>query len=129
MTDTRAAGSPMAMRNTRLATVLATALAIGVPGWALADTVTGEIVDLSCYLSHPNTSVGASHRKCAQTCAKKGLPMGVLSEDGAVLLLLEDHANPKAYASAIEKAAETITIEGTKVTEGGLPGIVVEEIK
>jgi hypothetical protein len=55
--------------------------------------------------------------------------MGVLSEDGKVLLLLEDHGNPKAYADAIGKAAETVTIEGSKVTEGGMPGIVVESVQ
>lgn len=104
-----------------------TVLALG--GTAAAESVTGEVVDLSCYLSHPHTSVGASHRKCAETCAKKGLPMGLLSEDGSVLLLLEDHANPKAYAEAIGKAAETITIDGTKVTQGGMQGIVVEAIQ
>lgn len=104
-------------------------LLAGLAGPAAADSVTGEVVDLSCYLSHPHTSTGASHRKCAQTCAKKGLPMGVLSEDGKVLLLLEDHGNPKAYADAIGKAAETVTIEGTKVSEGGMPGIVVETVR
>jgi hypothetical protein len=104
------------------------AMALG-PAPAFAEAVIGEIVDLSCYLSHPHTSTGASHRKCAETCAKKGLPMGVLAEDGTVFLLLENHANPKAYAEAIGKAAETVTIEGEKVTEGGLSGIVVDSVK
>jgi len=96
---------------------------------ARADTVSGEVVDLSCYLSHPHTSTGSGHRKCAETCAKKGLPMGILTEDGSVLLLLEDHANPKAYSAAIGKAATTVTVEGRKVSEGGLPGLVVESVQ
>jgi hypothetical protein len=96
---------------------------------AAADTVTGEVVDLSCYLHRPATSHGTTHRKCAETCAKKGLPMGVLAEDGSVVLLLEDHANPTAYADAIAKAAQTITIDGTKVTQGGMTGVVVEAVK
>jgi hypothetical protein len=122
------AGTRESMRNSALGGALAVLLA-AMPISASADTVTGEVVDLSCYLTHPHTSVGASHRKCAETCAKKGLPMGVLSEDGKVLLLLEDHGNPKAYADAIGKAAETVTIEGSKVTEGGMPGIVVESVQ
>jgi len=118
------------MKNFIVAGALGALLIASVSGSTAADdTVTGEVIDLSCYLSHPHTSVGSSHRKCAQTCAKKGLPMGVLSEDGKVLLLIEDHGNPKAYANAIAKAAETITIEGTKVSEGGLPGIVVESVQ
>ncbi len=97
------------------------------PAWA--DEVTGEVIDMSCYLAHPNTSTGGSHRKCAETCAKKGLPMGLLTEDKQVYLLLEDHENPKVYAQALEQAAKTITVEGRKVTQGGVNGIVVESVK
>ena len=46
-----------------------------------------------------------------------------------VVLLLENHANPKAYADAIAKAADTITVEGEKVTQGGMTGVVVEAVK
>ena len=94
-----------------------------------ADTVTGEVVDLTCYMGHPETGHGAGHRKCAETCAKKGLPMGILTEDKQVFLLLQDHDNPKAYADALSKPAETVTVEGNKVTQGGLTGIVVETVK
>lgn len=94
-----------------------------------AGEVTGEVIDMSCYLAHPNTSTGNSHRKCAETCAKKGLPMGLLTEDKQVYLLLEDHENPKVYATALENAAKTITVEGRKVSQGGVNGIVVESVK
>ena len=94
-----------------------------------AEMISGEVVDLSCYLHHPGTSHGATHRKCAETCAKKGLPMGLLQEDGTVVLLLEDHGNPKAYADAIAKAADKITVDGDKVTQGGMTGVVVEAVK
>lgn len=117
------------MRNSIVATVVSLLVIVGVSAWAGDDAVTGEVVDLSCYLSHPATSTGSSHRKCAQMCAKHGLPMGILSEDGTVLLLIEDHSNPKAYADAIAKAAEKVTIDGHKVTQGGLSGIVVQAVK
>jgi hypothetical protein len=94
-----------------------------------ADSVTGEVIDLACYLAHPATSTGPSHKKCAQTCAKKGIPMGILTDDKTVYLLLEDHDNPKPYALAKDHAAEKITVEGNKVTQGGLNGIVVEDVK
>ena len=118
------------MRLIRITTVAAVLLTGGMLGGARADdTVTGEVVDLSCYLHHPETSKGASHKKCAETCAKKGLPMGLLTEDSQVILLLEDHENPKGYATALEGAAKTITVEGTKVNQGGMNGIVVESVK
>jgi hypothetical protein len=96
---------------------------------AAAESLSGEVVDLACYLPHPESGRGASHRKCAETCIKKGLPVGLLTEDKQVYLLLEDHENPKPYAQVKEKAAEKITVEGDKVTQGGVQGIVVEAVK
>ncbi|HJQ83564.1 MAG TPA: hypothetical protein VKA21_05775 [Candidatus Binatia bacterium] len=114
-----------------LTTILGAALLVCAtsPAVRAADTVTGEVVDLACYLPHPATGQGASHRKCAETCAKKGLPIGILTEDKQVYLLLEDHENPKPYAQVKEKAAEKVTVEGEKVAQGGLQGIVVEAVK
>jgi hypothetical protein len=102
-------------------------LAGGMPAWA-GEKITGEVIDMSCYLHHPETSTGAGHRKCAETCAKKGLPMGLLTGDKQVYLLLEDHDNPKAYAAALGKAAQQTTVEGDKVSVGGVQGVVVESV-
>src|SRR5262245_61985315 len=117
------------MRVIRMMALTAAMLGVGIPVARAADTVSGEVIDMSCYLHHPETSRGASHKKCAETCAKKGLPMGILTEDNQVFLLLEDHDNPKAYATALEGAAKTITVEGKKVAQGGVNGIVVESVK
>ena len=92
-------------------------------------TLTGEVVDLACYMPHPATSHGNGHRKCADTCLKKGMPMGLVTADKQVYLLLEDHDNPKPYGQLKEKAAETVSVEGTKVSEGGVQGFVVETLK
>ena len=96
---------------------------------ARAETVTGEVIDLSCSLSHPSTGQGRGHRKCSETCAKKGLPMGIVDKDEKVYLLLEDHDSPDPYHAALEKAAEEITVDGKVVTQGGMTGIVVESVK
>lgn len=96
---------------------------------AAADTFTGEIVDLACYLPHPATGKGASHKKCAETCLKKGLPMGLLTDDNQVYVIVEDHDNPKPYAALKDKAAQRVTIEGDKVSQGGTQGIVVQGVK
>ena len=96
---------------------------------ARADTLTGEVIDLACYMVHPESGKGAGHRKCAETSVKKGLPMGLLGDDKQVYLLLEDHDNPKPYAQLKDKAAEKVTVEGQKVTQGGVQGMVVESLK
>jgi hypothetical protein len=93
------------------------------------ETLTGEVVDMACYVVHPATSHGNGHRKCADTCLKKGMPMGLLTEDKQLYLLLEDHSNPKPYGELKEKAAETVTVEGTKASQGGVQGFVVQAVK
>ena len=55
--------------------------------------------------------------------------MGLLTDDKQVFLLLEDHENPKAYAALKDKAAQSVTVEGTKVSGGGTQGFVVEAVK
>jgi hypothetical protein len=96
---------------------------------AALEPLTGEVVDMACYVPHPATSRGNGHRKCAETCIKKGMPMGLLTADKQLYLLLENHDNPKPYAQLKERAAETVTVEGTKVSEGGVQGFVVEALK
>jgi hypothetical protein len=108
--------------------------AAGMLAWAVmpaaaAETISGEVIDLACYMPHPQSGQGAAHRKCAETCVKKGLPMGLLTSDKQVYLLLEDHENPKPYAQLKDKAAEKVTVEGEKVSQGGVQGLVVESLK
>jgi hypothetical protein len=113
---------------TRFATI-AGALLLSAATPVLADSISGEVVDLACYMAHPATGAGAGHRKCADTCLKKGMPIGILTDDKKVYLVLEDHENPKPYAQLKEKAAEKVTVEGEKVSQGGLEGIVVQTLK
>lgn len=90
-------------------------------------TVKGEVVDLSCYLGHGGK--GRSHRTCAQQCAKRGLPIGVLTEGGDVYLLLEDHNNAEPYDQLKNMAGDQAEVKGKKATKGGVNGIVVGEVK
>ncbi len=113
----------------KIVTLVGAALFVWLASPAMsAETVTGEVVDLACYLPHPDMK-GSGHRKCAETCAKKGMPLGILTDDKQVYLLLEDHENPKPYEHAKAKAAEKITVEGEKAAQGGLQAIVVESVK
>lgn len=92
-----------------------------------AITLSGEIVDLSCYLS--KGSKGKRHKACAELCAKKGLPIGVLSDSGDVYLLLEDHDNPGGYDTAKSLAGERAEVTGKKFSSGGVQSILVNATK
>jgi hypothetical protein len=101
-----------------------------IPAGTLAQepiTVSGEIVDLSCYL-HKGLK-GRRHKQCAELCAKKGLPIGVLTESGDLYLLIEDHDNPDPYATAKGLAGDNAEVTGTKYSKGGMASVLVHGVK
>jgi hypothetical protein len=89
--------------------------------------VSGEILDMSCYLS--KGSRGARHKTCAKMCAEKGLPIGVITESGDVYLLLEDHDNPDPYDALKKLAGGNAEVGGKKFTRSGMQSILVQEAK
>lgn len=90
-------------------------------------TVTGEIVDLACYLDHGAT--GAKHQQCALTCLKGGQPMGLLTKEGKVYLLLADHQDGKPFDEAKNYAALQVEITGPLAEKAGITGLTVEKVK
>jgi len=121
------------MKTSRLATtLLVLALALGVPALTFAatpepQTVTGEILDMSCYLGHG--AHGEKHRKCAQTCLDSGGPMGLLTADGKVYLLVLDHDKMEVYQSLQKKAADTVTVTGVVATKDGVTTLAPSAVK
>jgi hypothetical protein len=79
-------------------------------------TVTGEVLDMACYLDHG--AHGEKHAACAKTCISSGLPAGIKATDGTVYLLIGEHkpANDKLA----EYAAKTITVKGKFVSRDGI---------
>lgn len=80
--------------------------------------LTGEIVDLKCYLGVMNPGAGKVHRSCAARCLSGGLPAGFLARgaDGTVrvlLLAVPDRARLLAHV------AEPAVIEGELARAGG----------
>lgn len=112
----------------RLYIALACALALVLPVATLAQEdvdLRGEILDLTCYLH--KGSKGRRHRACAEMCAEKGLPVGILTEQGDVFLLIEDHDEPAPYAAAVKLAGQNAAIKGKKYSKGSVTGIMVLE--
>ncbi len=113
---------------TLLATLSVFALARPGSGSAQENvTVHGEIVDLACYMA--KGSRGPTHKACAQMCASKGVPIGVLTEEGEVFLLLSDDDNSSPYEAAKKLAGERAEVTGKKLRKGGLAGIAVGSVK
>lgn len=91
-----------------------------------AATLTGEVLDLSCYLTQG--AKGPDHAQCAKACVKGGQPMGLLTEDGTVFLL--GAGEDKDQFNALkELAGEMAEVSGAKSERGGMKMVVVEKAK
>lgn len=120
------------MRKLMIAAFIAVAVAGSV--WAAAphmdpagktETISGEMIDMACYMMHEGK--GAKHAKCAGACVTGGAPLGVLTADGKVYLVVGDHDDKKPFAEAKALAGSNAKITGTTFTRGGLTAIVVKK--
>ncbi len=86
-------------------------------------TISGEIVDLMCYLDHG--AKGEKHKGCAEKCIKSGGPVGLLSGDDLYLVIGEHKPMNDELAS---KAAQTVTLKGKVVEKNGMKMIENAEL-
>jgi hypothetical protein len=92
---------------------------------AQVQTVKGEMLDMACYMN--GEEKGAKHAKCAEMCVKGGSPLGLLTEDGKVYLLVNDHSKEKAFADAKLLAGGSASVTGKIVSRGGVQAIIVSK--
>jgi len=80
-------------------------------------TLTGEIVDISCYKSKGVAGgTGAAHVDCAKMCVlDKGAQVGILS-DGDGLFKIWGTAAQNKYAKVVPFLGQQVEITGTEVT-------------
>lgn len=90
-------------------------------------TIKGEVLDLSCYMK--SGAKGPDHKSCAAGCLKNGNPIGILSTDGKVYLVLEDHKNADPYKELKNHPAEQVSLTGTIQERNGLPGIILAKME
>jgi len=89
-------------------------------------TVTGEILDMECYMT--SGAHGADHKECAASCISRGEPVGILADDGKVYLLIKGK-DAAAFAEAKKHAGEMVTVTGTLSEKGGVQALIVSEVK
>jgi hypothetical protein len=90
-------------------------------------TVKGELLDLDCYMA--SGAHGADHKSCADMCINGGAPMGVLTTDGKVYLLVAGHNKKEPFEELKKHAGEEVTVTGTSTEKDGIKGLVVTEVK
>jgi len=92
---------------------------------AKTTTLTGEVVDLSCYMGHG--AMGADHAKCAMSCITKGQPVGFLTTDGQLFVILGQN-HETANKQVVDFAGKKSTITGTVKEDKGLKAIELASI-
>ena len=91
---------------------------------AAEKTVTGEIVDMMCYVDH--NAVGEKHgQSCGAKCIKSGGPVGIVSEGKAYLVVGEHKPINDQLA---EYCGKNITVKGKLAERGGIAMIENAEI-
>ena len=93
-------------------------------------TITGEVIDLSCYIQLGKR--GDAHKTCGAKCVTNGAPVGIVTKENKVFMLIAEQHHPrrdgqlgfaKEYA---EKMGTTVTVNGMVSEYGGIPTVFVE---
>jgi hypothetical protein len=83
---------------------------------AASKEVTGEVVDMMCYVDH--NAVGEKHgQACGAKCIKSGGPVGIVS-DGKAYLVVGEHKPMNDQLA--EYCGKTITLKGKVAERGGI---------
>ncbi len=116
--------------------LIAALLAIGgTVGLSLAhDTkaakaaIVGHVVDLACSVGHG--SIGDSHRECATSCAKAGVPLAILDQKSQTLYLpLAKNHHAPANADLMPFIEKDIRVTGSVIEKNGMKTILLESIE
>lgn len=87
------------------------------------------VVDLSCKLVY-NLSGEEMHRMCAQVCADKGIPLGLLTADGTFYLPVSSGMPGTGSNDLLREHAErTVTVRGKVISRAGMNSIIIESIQ
>lgn len=81
-----------------------------------AAKLAGEVICISCYVDHE--SKGPEHAACATSCAKRGVPMGILEDKtGNVFLVVKGHTGANADLQPF--AGKKVALTGRWFERGG----------
>jgi hypothetical protein len=99
-----------------------------VPGHVV--TLTGEILDLSCYFQVGKH--GDKHSSCGKKCIANGEPIGLLTKNGSVYVLMAEEHDPRRDGqvgfrkAAADNFAKVMTVTGTATTVNGVKSVFVQ---
>src|SRR5215211_1793070 len=90
-------------------------------------TVTGEVVEIWCYLEAGDR--GAAKKACATACAKAGNPIALVDDKGQLYLLAGLKSHQPAHELLLDKMSERVTVTGTLVKNANAQMIYIESVR
>jgi hypothetical protein len=116
------------------AIVAAFVVASGAPALAATQTITGQLIDQTCYkLDKSNTGVDHKMPKgdtkdCAIGCVKGGKPVALLTSDGKIYTVTGDLAADN-NAKLVPHLSHTVALTGDVTDKGGQMTIAAANLK
>ena len=112
-------------------TAAAFIVVLGAPAFAAVETVKGQVVDQSCY-TKDKTNTGLAHKgmseDCAAMCAKKGMPVALVTAEGKVYAITGDLA-ANMNAKLVPHLSHTVEITGDVTEKDGKMTIASTALK
>ena len=90
-------------------------------------TMTGEVIDVFCYLSHGKDGLGKDHAGCAKKCIQNGLPVAIKVGHQLYLATMSDHSPANQTFAAL--AGQQVTVQGTVMEQDGQHLIAVTHVE
>ena len=90
-------------------------------------TLTGEVVDVFCYLSHDKEGLGKGHADCAKKCIQSGLPVALKVGDELYLAAMATH--DPANKTLAEFAGSQVTVHGQVMEKDGQHLISITKVE
>jgi hypothetical protein len=115
---------------TALAAVYLAAPAPAEAGQPRRVTVTGEVIDSWCYLSEIMFATGSAHHQCAIWCARGGVPVGILGQDGQVYVVLKvaGDAGVIGHHGVLRMQSNEVVVEGDLYERDSVKYLAIDTI-
>ena len=109
-----------------IAALLSPGRRLGAEQSAADVTLKGTVVDMHCYVTHGIHD--AAHTACSNACIARGVPAGLLADDGTLYVLFEQ--KPFSVKERVAGLADVpVTVTGTPVVRSGVRGIQIKSIE
>lgn len=110
-----------------VATIIVAVVSIAAQPKGERVTVTGEVVDMWCYLEAGDK--GPAKKACATACAKAGNPIALVDAKGQLFVAAGLKSHQPAHELLLGKMNEQVTVTGTLVKNAGVQMIYIESVR